>query len=77
MNYRKARRLASTMLAAEARRLADETRRTGHAARDRDRLERAFTEIADEMDRRAGTPRGPEPDSDQFALFDPPRKEPA
>lgn len=77
MDKRGARRLASAMLAAAARRLGDETRHAGHAPADRARIERAFEALADEMDTRAGVPALPRPDPDQLPLFDHPREDPS
>ena len=66
--------MASRMLAAAALRLGDEVRHTGHAPRDRERLERAFTELAEEMSRRAGVPLRAthDPGPDQLPLFERP-----
>lgn len=74
MDKRSARRLASAMLAAAARRLGSEVRHTGHAPADRTRIEDAFAALAEEMDGRAGTPAVQPPDPDQFPLFDTPRE---
>jgi len=76
MDKRSARRLASAMLAAEARRLGSEVRYTGHAPADRTRIEQAFEALADEMDGRAGAPAQPRPGPDQIPLFDQPREDP-
>lgn len=72
MDKRSARRLASAMLAAAARRLGSEVRDAGHASADRTRIEDAFAALAEEMDGRAGTPAVQSPDPDQFPLFDAP-----
>lgn len=76
MDKRNARRLASGMLAAAARRLGAETKDMGYAPRDRTRIEQSFEALAEEMDGRAGIVGPPAQDPDQIPLFDQPRKDP-
>lgn len=75
MDKRKARRLASEMLAAAARRLYDEVKNLGLAPADRERVENAFDALGTEMEGRAGLDgTAPEVDFEQLPLFDTPEK---
>lgn len=73
MDKRKARQLASELLAAAARRLHDETGSLGLKPADRERVENAFDALATEMEGRAGlVAAATTPLPGQFALFERP-----